>query len=127
MSSVTESLVPAASSELRVQVSVATVQVQLPEESVMAVTVNSGGSAKLNVTELSIAVVVLVLVTVTASWSAESPDPTLSGLGLKTMLSEGTTTGCTKADRSKSAYSSIFSCADMAPEFGGHSAGKIVP
>ncbi len=94
---VTASLAPAASSVVRVQLSVATVQRQPPVESVMAVTATSGGSASVIVTKLSMGVVALVLVTFTTSGSAVSPDFPVKGLGAKAIEIVGTTTGCTKA------------------------------
>src|ERR1700734_986076 len=123
--SITESVVLAARPPVRLHVTVPTLQVHPPVESVIAVTVISCGSANVNIAELSIAVDELVFVTFTVTWSAVSPCFTIIGLGLSDIVSVGTTTGCTNVDKSKSAYSSISSCALIFVSVG-HSAGYIL-
>ncbi len=109
MVSVTESVVLAAKSVVREHDKVATVQIHPPVGSLMPVMVSPAGTVKLRTAELSVSVDPLF--TFTVSWSAVSADFTVSGLGAKVTLTVGTTTGCTNAERSKSAYSSISSCA----------------
>ena len=112
-----------------VQVSVPTVQTQLPPlESVMAVAVNPAGSVTASVRLLGSAMVELVLVTSTVMVSVVSPSLKIELLGLVVMAIDavGRTTGVTAADRSKMANSSIFSCGTwLAPLNVGHSLGKV--
>jgi len=119
---VTASLAPAAMIVARAQLRVLSVQLQPPAGSARAVMVSPGGGAKARTTVLSIGALALVLIVPTVTWSAVSPCLTINGLGLKVMESVGTTTGVTKDERSKSAYSSISSCALIVPG-GGHSNG----
>ena len=98
-----------------VQVSVLTEQFQPPVESVsvIAVAVRAEGSVMAKVMGKSVLALsaVLPLAKPTVIESALSPSLKVVGLLPRVMVIEGTTTGVTALERSKSAYSSIFSCA----------------
>src|ERR1700723_1834534 len=125
---VTASLALTAMPLALVQVSVPTVQIQLPLlESVIAVAVRPAGSVTASVRLLGSATVELVLVTSTVMVSFASPSLKieLAGLVVIAIDAVGRTTGTTAADRSKMAISSIFSCGTwLAPLNVGHSAGN---
>src|ERR1700677_1446584 len=123
----TLSVAPAARVVVRVHDRVPTVQIQPPSVSVIAVAVRPAGRVTLSAVALLRASVSLVSVTATVTVSSVSPSMKTESLGLVVIAMEtvGRTMGTTKLERSKSAYSSIFSCAISAVVKVGHSAGNI--